>query len=133
MKYLVTGEVEVSRNPSPLGDPQQEWRAFFPYSEQIEAASPQSAIASAMRDVAGTKSENGESFSLDAEAEEITTSPDESAFDEWWNNEGSGMPPLTGEDAETHVHRISRIAWLNGAFKVRFCADDTPEEPRENL
>ena len=40
------------------------------------------------------------------------------AFDVWWNEEGSGMPPNVGEDAETHVKRISRIAWNNGGFKA---------------
>lgn len=39
----------------------------------------------------------------------------EKAFETWWNNEVRGMPPLRKEDAEAHVHRISRIAWLNGA------------------
>ena len=41
------------------------------------------------------------------------------AFDVWWHNEGSGMPPLPGEDAETHVRRICEIAWSNGAYKAR--------------
>lgn len=41
-----------------------------------------------------------------------------SAFDVWWHNEGSGMPPLPGEDAETHVRRICEIAWANGAYKA---------------
>ena len=36
----------------------------------------------------------------------------------WWHKEGSGMPPLKGEDTETHVKRITRIAWHNGAFKA---------------
>jgi hypothetical protein len=38
--------------------------------------------------------------------------PEIAAFERWWHEEGSGMPPLDGEDAETHVHRVSRIAWL---------------------
>lgn len=42
----------------------------------------------------------------------------EKDFETWWRNEGSGMPPLSGEDAEAHVHRICKIAWLNGAFKA---------------
>ena len=41
-----------------------------------------------------------------------------SAFDKWWHDEGSGMPPLRGEDAETHVRRICAIAWANGAYKA---------------
>ena len=43
-----------------------------------------------------------------------------SAFDVWWHNEGSGMPSLPGEDAETHVRRICKIAW-NAAINA---ADD---------
>jgi hypothetical protein len=39
-------------------------------------------------------------------------------FEEWWHNEGSGMPPKPGEDAEIHVKRISAIAWSNGAYCV---------------
>ena len=42
-----------------------------------------------------------------------------SAFDVWWHNEGSGMPPQAGEDAETHVRRICEIAWSNGANGAR--------------
>ena len=34
----------------------------------------------------------------------------------WWNNEGSGMRPLNGQDNESHVRDMTRIAWLNGAF-----------------
>ena len=32
-------------------------------------------------------------------------------FVDWWNNEGSALRPLDCEDTETHVHRISNIAW----------------------
>ena len=35
-------------------------------------------------------------------------------FDVWWHNEGSGMPPLLGEDTEEHLHRVCKIAWMNG-------------------
>lgn len=41
-----------------------------------------------------------------------------SDFETWWRNEGSGMPPLEGEDAEIHVKRIAAIAWSNGAYKA---------------
>ncbi len=34
----------------------------------------------------------------------------------WWNNEGSGMRPKCGQDHESHVRDMTRIAWLNGAF-----------------
>jgi len=38
-------------------------------------------------------------------------------FDRWWYQEGSGMKPTEDEDTEEHVHRVSRIAWENGAYK----------------
>lgn len=37
-------------------------------------------------------------------------------FDVWWHDEGSGLCPLPDEDAETHVRRVSKIAWANAAF-----------------
>ncbi len=40
---------------------------------------------------------------------------DNSAFELWWHNEGSGMPPYPTEDREIHMLRVARIAWLNGA------------------
>lgn len=54
----------------------------------------------------------------EAESEATLAAPSGSAFDVWWHNEGSGMPPLPGEDAETHVRRICEIAWSNGAYKA---------------
>lgn len=47
--------------------------------------------------------------------------PSSSGFDAWWHNEGSGMPSLPGEDSETHVHRVCKIAWENGAYKALEC------------
>lgn len=44
---------------------------------------------------------------------------DQNDFDVWWYNEGSGMSPLPGEDAEEHVRRICEIAWSNGAYKAK--------------
>ena len=38
------------------------------------------------------------------------------AFDRWWFNEGSGMPPLPDQDHEEHTKSIARIAWHNGAY-----------------
>lgn len=38
------------------------------------------------------------------------------AFERWWFDEGSEMPPLPGEDHGFHARRIARIAWHNGAF-----------------
>jgi hypothetical protein len=37
-------------------------------------------------------------------------------FEQWWHREGSAMRPLSKEDQETHVKRISAIAWSNGAY-----------------
>ena len=34
----------------------------------------------------------------------------------WWHDEGSGMRPVNGQDHESHVRDMTRIAWLNGAF-----------------
>ena len=39
------------------------------------------------------------------------------AFETWWEQEGSAMRPLDGEDAEMHVKRVCAIAWKNGAYK----------------
>lgn len=55
-------------------------------------------------------------------------------FDSWWYDEGSGMAPLPGEDAETHVHRVCKIAWENGAYvageaataRIRDCSGGQP-------
>lgn len=47
----------------------------------------------------------------------------------WWNNEGSGMRPLNGQDNESHVRDMTRIAWLNGAF----CSADKIERLRAEL
>jgi hypothetical protein len=41
----------------------------------------------------------------------------------WWHNEGSGILPLPNEDMEEFAHRMTQIAWSNGAFKEReLCA-----------
>ena len=37
-------------------------------------------------------------------------------FEEWWHNEGSGVPPRPDEDHHEHVKRMCRIAWSNGAY-----------------
>jgi hypothetical protein len=52
---------------------------------------------------------------------QIFTQPEslEKDFDIWWFREGSGLRPFPNEDAEEHSHRISKIAWLNGAFKAK--------------
>lgn len=40
-------------------------------------------------------------------------------FDDWWAKEGSGMPPLANEDAETHTRRVCEIAWRNAVIETR--------------
>ena len=41
------------------------------------------------------------------------------AYKAWWHNEGSGIIPKPNEDMEEFAHRITQIAWSNGAFKER--------------
>jgi hypothetical protein len=41
------------------------------------------------------------------------------AYKAWWHNEGSGIIPLPNEDMEEFAHRMTQIAWSNGAFKER--------------
>ena len=41
------------------------------------------------------------------------------AYKAWWHNEGSGIIPLPNEDMEEFAHRITQIAWSNGAFMER--------------
>ena len=46
------------------------------------------------------------------------------AYKAWWHNEGSGIIPLPNEDMKEFAHRMTQIAWSNGAFKERdACAD----------
>ena len=40
-------------------------------------------------------------------------------YKSWWHNEGSGILPLPNEDMEEFAHRMTQIAWSNGAFKER--------------
>lgn len=51
---------------------------------------------------------------LRSKADEIWTVED--AFQFWWDNEGSGMPPKPGEEYCDWVERIAKIAWANGAY-----------------
>lgn len=51
------------------------------------------------------------------------------AFERWWHQEGSEMPPLPGEEQVEHVKRISRIAWHNGSC-VKF--HNIPTTTQEN-
>lgn len=44
--------------------------------------------------------------------------PIEIAFDTWWEQEGSAMRPEQGEDLEEFAERVTRIAWMDGAFKA---------------
>jgi hypothetical protein len=45
-------------------------------------------------------------------------------FKIWWHREGSGMPPLKGEEACEHVERVSAIAWANGSYKSNEALED---------
>ena len=46
------------------------------------------------------------------------------AYKAWWHNEGSGIIPLPNEDMKEFAHRMTQIAWSNGAFKEReACAE----------
>ena len=38
------------------------------------------------------------------------------AWKRWWDQEGSGMRPLSTEDTEQFAERITEIAWSNGAY-----------------
>ena len=44
---------------------------------------------------------------------------DKEAFERWWNEEGSGMPPKPGEETEHFARRMTEIAWMNGAYAAR--------------
>ena len=37
-------------------------------------------------------------------------------YEVWWCREGSGYTPKKDEDTEEFVHRLTRIAWLNGEY-----------------
>lgn len=52
---------------------------------------------------------------------------EQTGFDKWWTDEGSALRPLEGEDAEEHAHRVSRIAWVNGAYTQWIKAADDAE------
>jgi hypothetical protein len=65
------------------------------------------------------------------------------AWQRWWDYEGSAMRPHPSEDTEQFAGRITKIAWLNGAYK---CLGDVErlraelaaaikqrDEARENL
>jgi hypothetical protein len=36
-------------------------------------------------------------------------------YERWWQNKGSGISPLVGEDQESHVRRVACLAWVDGA------------------
>ena len=44
---------------------------------------------------------------------------DKEAFERWWNEEGSGMPPKPGEETEHFARRMTEIAWMNGVYAAR--------------
>lgn len=47
---------------------------------------------------------------------------------EWWQSEGRHMERLPHHDAMDHLASMTRIAWLNGAFKA---ADEIDRLTRE--
>ena len=49
----------------------------------------------------------------------MSTPAPKSDFEIWWHNEGSGMPPVEGEDREPHMRRVAEIAWSNGAYLAK--------------
>ena len=55
---------------------------------------------------------------------------EDEAYKAWWHNEGSGIIPLPNEDMEEFAHRITQIAWSNGAFKEREDCADIAEKQR---
>ena len=57
---------------------------------------------------------------------------EDEAYKAWWHNEGSGIIPLPNEDMEEFAHRMTQIAWSNGAFKEReACAKVCDDELKE--
>ena len=55
----------------------------------------------------------------------------EEEYKTWWHNEGSGILPLPNEDMEEFAHRMTQIAWSNGAFKEREACAKVCEEQYE--
>jgi len=60
----------------------------------------------------------------------MNTDNDFVAYRRWWVNEGSAMRPLGNEDAEEHAHRVTEIAWLNGAYCARAAIEPVPTSER---
>jgi len=52
------------------------------------------------------------------------------SYKTWWHNEGSGIIPLPNEDMEEFAHRMTEIAWSNGAFKEREACAEIAEKQR---
>ena len=46
----------------------------------------------------------------------------------WWDNEGSGMPPLPNEDMEEFSHRMTQIVWAKAAAAEREVCAKVAEE-----
>lgn len=62
---------------------------------------------------ASTQDVRGSGLSVASGSESLSSS---AAFERWWHEEGSGMPPKENEDRETHMRRVAEIAWSNGAY-----------------
>lgn len=54
------------------------------------------------------------------------------AFEKWWRNEGSGFIPVKHHDMEEHAKKVSRIAWLNGAYVGAERMADRWQESHDN-
>jgi GTPase SAR1 family protein len=48
----------------------------------------------------------------------------EEDFETWWHNEGSKIQVEEGLDEEESMYAVSKIAWLNGAFKANNVCND---------
>ena len=40
-------------------------------------------------------------------------------FEIWWEREGNAMEPQDGDDPEAYAKRVSKGAWMNGAYKAK--------------
>lgn len=57
-----------------------------------------------------------EDIALTKEADARATARYIACFDRWWSSEGSTMAPKPREDASEHMHRMTKLAWENGAY-----------------
>lgn len=64
-----------------------------------------------------------------AKAIKLTEQPwtDDELFDRWWLNDREtwAKPLAPGEDHEEYARRISKLAWLTGAYFARYPVKDS--------